>query len=189
MPSFWGPKSKSGIKPTPPKIRVERIPVAKKPSPLPSRLASRPQQVRRPQDPPACASSSSSRTSPATPPSDRRDSDRLQPRKRKAARQKSPTQQKLEPDSGDEESSTSYEDPRKKQKVTGPVDLKRQLRSQEAFSVADGGVFEMIHAADLASTGRKSKVVTTVSVEDNNVELKYPSASQCERFVRRLYSS
>jgi H3 lysine-79-specific histone-lysine N-methyltransferase len=185
--SFWGSKNKSGIKPAPPKIRVERIAVARKPAPLPSKLASRSQEVQRTLHSPARSSPSSSRDSPATPPSSRRDSSRLQPRKRKAQKQKSPTQQRLiESDDEDDgaTSSTSYEDPHKKQRVNRPVDSKRKIRSQVAFSEEHGGNFEMIHAAEVTSAGKKSKVATNITAETVTVELVYPSASQRERSVR-----
>lgn len=64
----------------------------------------------------------------------------------------------------------------KRQKTNHPEDKNRQLRSRKAFSDEDGGSFEMIHAADLCT--RSSKV----SPDNVTVELKYPSASQLERF-------
>jgi len=174
----------SGIKKARPVIRFERVSDAKKPAPLPSKLAStRPPQARHSEDYPSRASPSTARSSPATPPSSRQESSRLKPGKRKAARQKSPTQQRLDTDSDDDGSTTEFEGTSyKRQKVVRTVDLKRQLRSRQAFSDADGGVFEMIHAADIPSAGKKSKLAVTVTAEDVTVELKYPSASQRERY-------
>lgn len=60
-----------------------------------------------------------------------------------------------------------------------PVDLNRRLRSEKGFSEDDDGVYSMIHAADIAVTGKGSRTVA----EDIIVELKYPSAaSQRERY-------
>ena len=184
--SFWGSKNKSGSKPAPPKIRVERIAAAKKPTPLPSKLASRPQEIKRALHSPASSSPSSSRDSPATTPSDRYESSRLQPRKRKAQKQKTSTQQRLI-ESDDESdgaiSSTSCEDPYKKHKVDRLIDSERKVRSQVAFS-DEGGNFDMIHAAEVTSPGKKAKIVTDGNVETVTVELVYPSASQREREVK-----
>jgi len=72
-------------------------------------------------------------------------------------------------------SKTDFEEPsRKKQKLGQHVDNKRQVRQKQAYSEEDGGVFEMIHAADVSSSRSAQENVT--------VKLKYPSASQRERY-------
>jgi H3 lysine-79-specific histone-lysine N-methyltransferase len=166
-----------------PTIRLERFPNEKKPAPLPSKVVST-KSTQAQQASPSRASSSTARSSPATPPSDGHGSSRLKPGKRKASRQKSPTQQRLDTDSEDDGATeelegTSY----KRQKTSRTIDSKRHLRSRRAFSEADGGVFEMIHAADISSVSKKPKLAITLSAENVTVELQYPSASQRERFV------
>lgn len=171
-----------------PTIRTERVPDAKKPAPLPSRVAStKSTQAYRSEASPSRTTSSTARSSPATPPSDSHGSSLLKPRKRKASRQKSPAQQHFDKDS-DEELSTEApaEASYKRPKISRKIDIKRQLRSKQAFSEADGGVFEMIHAADVSSVSKKSKLAATVPTENVTVELKYPSSSQRERFVHGL---
>ena len=106
--------------------------------------------------------------------------------KRKASRQKSPVQQHLSSDSEDEESVEAPAESYKRQKASRKIDMTRQLRSKQAFSEADGGVFEMIHAADVSSVSKKSKLATIVPTENVTVELKYPSSSQRERHVLEL---
>jgi H3 lysine-79-specific histone-lysine N-methyltransferase len=176
----FGAKPNPKIAVVPPKIRVEKAPLPKKPQPLPSKLASRP--VQRLQGPPR---TSSSRSSPA-----RASSDSLGPRKRKAARQKSPAQQRIESDSDDDDvaSPASFDEPSKRHRSEGLVDLNRKLRSETAFSAEDGVAFPVIHAADIAYTSRKSKQVSAVEEKNVTVELKYPSVSQRERYIRTALS-
>jgi H3 lysine-79-specific histone-lysine N-methyltransferase len=171
----FGAKPNPKIAVVPPKIRVEKAPPAKKPQPLPSKIASK--TVQRPQVP-TRTSPAKSRSATATP-------DRLEPRKRKAVRQKSPVQQRIESDSDDDDvdSPASFDEPIKRHKSDRPPDLNRKLRSEKAFSEEDGVVFPMIHAADIASTSRKSKLVTAVEEKNVTVELRYPSASQRERYA------
>ncbi|RDL39739.1 Histone-lysine N-methyltransferase, H3 lysine-79 specific [Venustampulla echinocandica] len=186
MASLWGNKSKSAIKPVPAKIRIQREPVAKKPEPLPSKLAStlRHQQSPRSRDSSARASPSISRAKSctATPPSEDYDSSsRLQPPKRKAVRQKSPSNKPIQWDDSDDDETTSGEETVNKRHKSSKraVDLNRRLRSEKGFSEDDDGVFSMIHAADIAVSGKGSRTVA----EDIIVELKYPSASsQRERY-------
>jgi [histone H3]-lysine79 N-trimethyltransferase len=175
---------KFNIPPATPTIRLERVPDTKKPVPLPSKVASaKSTQVRRSEASPLRTASSAARSSPDTPPSDSHGSSRLKV-KRKASRQKSPVQQHFDKDSDDDASTeASMENPYKRQKTSKKIDLKRQLRSKQAFSEADGGVFEMIHAADIASVSKKSKLAAALPTENVTVELKYPSSSQRERFV------
>jgi len=64
----------------------------------------------------------------------------------------------------------------KRQKTNLPEDKSRQLRSRKAFSEEMGTSFEMIHAADLCNKS------SSASSDNVTVKLKYPSASQLERF-------
>lgn len=171
MFNFGAKNSKIAV--VPPKIRVEKAAPAKKPQPLPSKISSRPVQG---SQAPARTSSSKPRPGSATP-------DRLEPRKRKAARQKSPAQQRIESDSDDDDvdSPASFDEPSKRHKPERDVDLKRELRAKSAFE--DGGAFPMIHAADIASPSRKSKHVSATEEKNVTVELQYPSASQRERYA------
>jgi H3 lysine-79-specific histone-lysine N-methyltransferase len=166
-----------------PTIRLERVPDVKKPAPLPSKVAStKSKQVQ--QASPSRESPSTARSSPARSSSDGHGSSRLRPGKRKAS------EQRLDTDSEDDGATEELDDPLyKRQKTSRSIDLKRRLRSRRAFSEADGRIFEMIHAADISSATKKSKLAVTVPVEHVTVELQYPSASQRERFVMELYLS
>jgi H3 lysine-79-specific histone-lysine N-methyltransferase len=181
----------SRIKPAPTKVRVEQAPAAKKPTPLPSKLAetSRKQQIARSAASSARSSPaiSNARSSPATSPSEGYEtSSRLKVPKRKPARQASPADRpKFDSDDDDEDSTSSEQPAQKRQKLqVRVVDPKRQIRSRKAFSETDGGKFEMIHAADIAADiaakAKKSKAM--VDMENDIVELQYPSASQRERY-------
>lgn len=183
---------KSGIIPVKGKVTTVKVQGAKKPQPLASvgmakqQAAQKLQQSR---DSPARASPSSATASPATP-SDQHDSSHLRPpaTKRKASRQLSPADQRLESDSSgdDNEDGKAREDDfdtntYKRQKTDQPVDHKRKLRSKEAFSELDGGKFEMIHAVDVIPDDQNSRNHTVASSENIVVRLRYPSASQPER--------
>lgn len=167
----FGAKPNRNITIVPPKIRLEKAAPPKKPQPLPSKIASRPA----PRQDPARPSSSKTKSASATP-------DRLAPRKRKATRQKSPVQQRIESSSDDDSVGTpaSFDEPSKRRRPEISVDLKRELRPKDA---GEGGVFPMIHAADIASPSRKSKHVTAKEEKNVTVELQYPSASQRERYA------
>jgi [histone H3]-lysine79 N-trimethyltransferase len=177
----------SRIQAAPKVVRVEKAPAPVPKQPLPSKIASaaRKQQIARSNASSARSSPaiSNPRSSPATSPSeDHEPSTRhLQVPKRKPVRQTSPSERPKFDDSDDEE----LEQPAQKiQKLQGRVgDLKRQLRSRKAFSEDNGGKFAMIHAAEIAATLRKPKAIADASIEDVLVELKYPSASQRERYL------
>lgn len=171
----FGGKSKSKIQPVKAVIRKIRVQEPRRPEPRPSAVRQQSQNVRATESP-AGGSPSTARSSPGTPSLETADSSRLQ-----APRSK---QRRLSPASGVDwgsdgdddldDSNTDFEEPsRKKQKLDRVVDTKRRLRQKQAFSAEDGGVFDMIHAADISSSGSATEVVT--------VELKYPSASQKER--------
>ena len=183
--------AKSSIKPVSQKTRTERIAAAKPPTPLPSRLALQSNSAKRSLD---SARSSPAKVrssrSPATP--DRLD---IPSGNRKAQRVKSPGEQKpnFGEESDDEDAdadarsrSSGSSNKRQKVEVTPTVDTKRQLRSKRAFSDDDHGAFPMIHAADIASPVRKSKL-PDLQEDKVTVELKYPSASQHERYCRSRF--
>lgn len=177
--------AKSAIKPVAQQTRTERIPAAKPPAPLPSRLASQPKPARRaPDSTRSSPASAQPKQSPATP--DRLD---VPSTKRKASRQRSPAEQKpnfgQDSDDDDETRSRSSVGSNKRQKtepLTPTIDTKRKLRSKRAFSQDDHREFPMIHAADVASSVRKSKL-PDLQADKVTVELKYPSASQRERYA------
>lgn len=171
-----------------PTIRTERVPIAKKPAPLPSKAAStKATQDQRSTASSSRAASATARSRPATPSSDDHGSSQPRPNKRKASRQRSPAQPHFDDDNDDEDEDVSAQGPAatlyKRQKTGRKVDSKRRIRSDEAFSEADAGVFEMIHAADIASVNKKSKLAVSGTTEKVTVELQYPSNSQRERFV------
>ena len=174
----FGAKPNPRIKVAPPKFKVEKAPAAKKPQPLPSKtastLAQRIQDLSR-------VDLSRSRSSRSTP-------DKLEPpRKRKAARQASPAQRRLESDSESDDneagSPASFQETLKRQKSERPIDLNRKLRSKHAFSGEGNGIFDIIHAADIASSTRKSKSDSKAEDKIVTVKLKYPSSSQRERYA------
>lgn len=172
----FGGSKKSKIQPVKAVIRTVKVAPPKKPTPRPSavRLAER----HRTSSPAGRASpSSAARMSPA------RDESRLRApsSSRSKVRKPSPGTEKIDwgDDSNDEDtvdSTTDFEEPsRKKVRLDRTVvDKNRRLRQKEAFSEVDGGRFDMIHAADISTskTGEENVVV----------ELKYPSASQKERY-------
>ncbi|TVY24940.1 Histone-lysine N-methyltransferase,H3 lysine-79 specific [Lachnellula hyalina] len=180
----------SRIKAAPKVVRTEQAPVAKKPQPLPSKIAfsaRRQQQIARSNASSLRSSPAiSNRSSPLTSPSEDHElsSRHLQVPKRKPIRQSSPSDRpKFDESDDDEDDSTSFEQPaQKRQKVQDKVGRKRQLRSWKAFSDGDGGKFKMIHAAEIVAPLRKPKAVADTSIEDVIVELQYPSASQRERY-------
>ena len=166
-----------------PTIRTERVHDTKKPVPPPATAASTTSiRVRPPEASSSRLAHSTARSNAVTSPSDDHGSSRLQPGKRKASRQKSPAQERLSSDS-DGESAEAPVESYKRPKPSRKIDYKRQLRSEQAFTAADGGVFQMIHAADVSSVSKKSKLEATEPIEYVTVELKYPSSSQCERYV------
>jgi H3 lysine-79-specific histone-lysine N-methyltransferase len=181
---MWG-GAKSAIKPVSQQTRTERIAAAKPPAPLPSRLASQSKSARKAQD--------SKRSLPASAPSKRSSAtpDRLDvpSAKRKASRQRSPGELKPnfgeDSDDDDDARSRSSVGSNKRQEtepLSPTIDTKRKLRSKRAFSLDDHGEFPMIHAADVASPVRKSKI-PDIQAHKVTVELKYPSASQRERYA------
>ncbi|KAI9698724.1 MAG: Nucleosomal histone H3-Lys79 methylase [Candelina mexicana] len=88
--------------------------------------------------------------------------------------------------SEDNDSAKSPEGPRKKVKrsSSGEPDLKRVVRSRQAFSKDDNGVFQMVHGADIASLGEPNKFNAAFDefATCDDLLLQYPSASQQERY-------
>lgn len=167
----------------PPTIRVERVPDAQK-TPTSTFASTKTKQVQRPEASSSWKSSSTARSNPAVPISKDRGSSRLKAGKRKASRQTSPAQPHFDPDTDDDGATEEREGkPIKRQKKTDrPIDIKRQLRLKEAFSEADGE-FQMIHALDISSDKKKSRLVSTLPADEVIVEFKYPSSSQLEKSV------
>ncbi|RFU34936.1 hypothetical protein B7463_g1421, partial [Scytalidium lignicola] len=182
--SLWGNKANSAIKPAPPKIRIEKIPiVTKSPSALNQKsVAAKTAAIKGSTAASRAPSRSRLSATPPPPTAASRDSTRLRPAKqKKLLRHKSPVHQRIESDSEDDGSSTSFDDfaSKRQRRVHRPIDQKRRLRSLMSFS-EDRGVFQFIHAADVASGDKKPKAVITT--ETVTVELQYPSASQRERY-------
>ena len=183
--SFWGAKGTSRIKPIKPQIRVERVPVAKKPAPPNFKSSSiRPSSSVR-------VTSSSKKTHVATPPPTDGDSDssRLKDRKRKlTTKKRSPDVQRVVSDSSDEDESGSeivfegfQSNGHKKRRTEEAIDLRRKLRSETAYD--EGYVYEetpYIHAADITEPGKKLR---ESGEEVLTVELHYPSRSKKEKYL------
>lgn len=174
------------IKPAAKIVRVEQAPAVKKPQPLPSVLAMAKRKHIAISNTSSARSSpavSNPRSSPATSPDLDPSSLQVPKRKRKHGRQPSPSDRPKFDDSEDDDDDASCDRPvPKKQNIQGR-DTKRQLRSRKAFSEEDGGKFDMIHAAEIAATLRKPKTIAGQPIDDVIVELKYPSASQRERYT------
>ena len=181
---MWG-GAKSAIKPVSQQTRTERIAAPKPPPPLPSRLASNSKSVKKAQDSKRSSPAhlQNHTRSPATP--DRLDVPSV---KRKTSRQRSPGE--IKPNFGDDSdddddvrsrSSVGSSKRQKMDSLTPAIDTKRKLRSKRGFS-QDDGEFPMTHAADVASSVRRSKL-PDLQADQVTVELKYPSASQRERCV------
>ena len=176
---------KTSIKRRPANVRVVSAPVViKTPAPLPKNLV-----VERGAG--SARSSPSGRSRTATPNLES-DSRGLKPpsnKRSKTARRASPNawhQPKFDEDDGESsDEDDSLKKRRRTEGVSGSVDLKRRLRSRRAFSTdEDGGKFTMIHAADTTAVPRKtSKISESATIEDITVKLRYPSASQRERYA------
>ncbi len=185
---FMRPR-KNGIQPNKPVVRIERVrDEQKKSAPQPSRRADSKRDVeRRSREGSSAKSNGYASPLPLSPASPARSGpqSRLVSPKRKAPRSKSPIPMRLESDSDDDESPFEREEtPRKRLRTDRPVDMKRGLRSKEAFSGELGGALEIIHGADIVSGVRKSKLASHTLTTDNvTVELKYPSALCRERCV------
>lgn len=195
--SLWGNK-KCGIKPRPTVTRIISQPVAKKPLPLPSKTKS----STRPRDTVATTSRSSpsttslprSRTSTPLTSDDKYgsgafDNSRLQPSQKRSKMQRaSPSNQPIWGDSDDDDEPSSSDEvssnKRQKMEVVQSVDLKRSLCSRKAFANTDSGKLPMIHAADLVAPLSRSN--PNPSQGNFTVKLKYPSASQRERYLHNL---
>ena len=188
MNSLFGNKS-SGIKPKKAVIRLERVSdTPPKPKPLASASKTSLLRNKSYEAPIRPANGKGSGTSSPARGGER---DRhtgsggatLQVKKRKAVRQMTPVQ-RMESDSEDDDtSSTAFEDVSiKRHRSERPEDLKRMLRSKAGFEEGrDGGVFEMIHAADISAAENKKVYDNAAPGDIVTVRLQYPSASQRER--------
>ncbi|CZS95743.1 related to protein-lysine N-methyltransferase [Rhynchosporium agropyri] len=196
--------AKTGIKPVKGKVTIIQVKGEKKATPLPSVSKARQQASKgsqqsrgssaRPSSSTNSRPPSSASTSPgtsATPYTDTQEpSAYLGVSKRKASRQLTPSNSEHyiplmndDSDSGNSSNSELINDTKyfKRQRREQDVDTKRRLRSRKAFSDELGPEFPMIHAADLATKSGGAHPATASS-QTVTVELRYPSASQRERF-------
>ncbi|CAL3969353.1 hypothetical protein PZA11_006080 [Diplocarpon coronariae] len=172
---------------------VVRVPNQPKPKPLPSveQQRARKQAVHNNALPPktsARPSHSSATVSPAPSFSDQHDSSHLQPAKRKPSQQITPEHTNQIFPSSDEDSESKTEEEEcfdnntyKRLKTDHLGDSQRRLRNEEAFSENDGGKFTMLHAEDIVLDEEVSPNRVRAS-ERFVVRVRYPSASQPERF-------
>ncbi|KAK2627203.1 hypothetical protein QTJ16_003169 [Diplocarpon rosae] len=172
---------------------VVRVPNQPKPKPLPSVEQ---QRARRqaahnnalPQRKSARPSPSSATASPAPYLSDEHDPSHLQPAKRKPTQQLTPEHvNKLfssssEDSEGHTEEEKCFDDNTYKRLKTDHLgDPRRKLRNEEAFSELDAGNFKILHAEDIMFDEEVSQNRIRAS-ERFSVRVRYPSASQPERF-------
>ncbi|KAL6721574.1 Nucleosomal histone H3-Lys79 methylase [Lecanora helva] len=105
------------------------------------------------------------------------------PRKRRVAT----PQQRLESDSDDDGDAQDLEGDRKRARRHSDAepDVKRKIRSRKAFSNEDGGRFDMVHAADIASLDKSAEFKPAFPSDPlaTKICLQYPSASQPERYA------
>lgn len=186
---MWGKNNKFGIKPNPPKFRTEMIAVPKTPTPLnPKRAAKSTSASTSTQ---ALKPKSSKRNLPPTSssPEASNPSGRVN-NKRKATNSPAPIwDDDSSDDQDDEANQIGRKSRRQKTDSSEPGfarDPGRQLRSEKAFTDQDGGIFKMIHAADIA--GGSKHISHDLDEEKAVVQLKYPSASQHERYGLRNVS-
>lgn len=121
-----------------------------------------------------------------------RKSDKLLPRtalksgssKPTGRKRPSPAQKPLTSSAESSDTEDSF-DARKRAKISVSTepDLKRKVRSLEAFS-PEQDAFQMVHAADIASLDKATKFRSAFEEPSvlANVSLQYPSASQRERY-------
>ncbi|KAL9101155.1 MAG: hypothetical protein Q9163_003557 [Psora crenata] len=107
-------------------------------------------------------------------------------RGRNSRKRASSTPQRQEWGSDDDLSDNDLYDPRKRARrnSTLEVDPNRCIGSRKAFSDEDGGKFDMVHAADIAtlSNPKNYKPAFPNDPECAEVFLQYPSASQKEKY-------
>lgn len=110
----------------------------------------------------------------------------LKPGKNKSRKRPSPVQQRLQSSSEGSDSEEFIGISRKKARScrSAEPDVRRRVRSQKAFS-EDDGLFDMVHAADIASLDKPNKFTPAFDASARSAEillLQYPSASQQERY-------
>ncbi|KAI9871919.1 MAG: Nucleosomal histone H3-Lys79 methylase [Pleopsidium flavum] len=106
--------------------------------------------------------------------------------KNKSRKRPSPVQQRLQSSSQSSDSEGSLSTSKKRSRSSKGIepDLKRRVRSQKAFA-KDDGLFDMVHAADIASLDKPNQFTPAFGGSAGSVEtllLQYPSASQQERY-------
>ncbi|KAG8530347.1 uncharacterized protein KY384_004849 [Bacidia gigantensis] len=73
---------------------------------------------------------------------------------------------------------------RVRRSTTIEPDPKRRIQSRKAFSDEDGGRFDMVHAANIASLvdPKKYRIAFPDFLDAKQIQLQYPSASQQEKY-------
>jgi hypothetical protein len=172
--SFWGKKGRNA-----PNIRIEKVAAPSQPASLKKNVAAAQSKSRIDTD----------RATPRrvegslTPKPESRASTPLDSRKKVDSRKRSPAFQRVESDSEDDGSLVRFDSiSNKKAKTVANVvaDVRRRLRSVQAFSKEDAKV--LIHAADIACRRHKFTPAFNASEVDVCVELQYPGAAQPERY-------
>ncbi len=109
------------------------------------------------------------------------------PRAQKSRKRPSSAQPRLESDSDESSMDGALEESRKRVRTStdAEVDTKRLVRCRKAFSDKDGGLFPMVHAADIASLSKPTKyrAVFPEFPHATEILLQYPSASQREKYA------
>ena len=182
MNSIFGKKS-SGIKPRPSTFRQEKVAVAKKPTPIPSKIASQRVVLARQsaQEYRNRSAASSARSSPAARSETGDRGSRPPTNKRKAL------QQRLEDDGEiDDGRPIDYDTYNsKRHQKDRAIDRQRRFLAQSVLTPPDGQPFTFIHAADTVLAVDKLDEVKGAAMNDDvvSVELRYPTASPLERYV------
>lgn len=103
--------------------------------------------------------------------------------KTKSRKRPSPVQQRWQSSSDSSEAEDFNDISRKKARNSGSTepDVKRRVRSQQAF-VEEDGLFDMVHGADIASLDKSNKFVPAFGGSAEILLLQYPSASRQERY-------
>ena len=140
------------------------------PTPLAQRLLNRPAPKKQSPKPDKATATPSSRPRAQN------------PRKRAAS---TPQRLKSESDGDVSDEDLNISNKRVRRSSDPEPDLKRQIRSRKAFSDEDGGQFNMIHAANIASLNMQGKYSPAFPNDAKAlvVELQYPSASQREKYI------
>jgi hypothetical protein len=172
--SFWGKKGRNA-----PNIRIEKVAAPAQPASLKENVVAAQSKRRL-----ATERAGSRRVEKSlTPNSDSAASISLDSRKKTNSRKRSPAFQRVESDSDDDGSLVHFDSISSKKLKPVPivvVDVRRHLRSLQAFSKEDAAV--LIHAADVASSRHKFPPAFNASAADVSVELQYPGSVLPERY-------